>query len=825
MSSNTTSPSPIQRRWICRDFKPDRARGFVFGHNPFLYETTVLYMQLSLSALLTAFFQLLLNPLGESAFISQLLAGIILGPSVFGTDNVFAMTVFPQTSFYISQTFAFFGCMIFMFLVGVKMDFSLIINSGRRAVAIGLCCFFGPLLLNLSIAIVLQRSVQMDPILEKTIVSIAVFQSTSSFHVTACLLADLKLLNSELGRLAVSSSMISGTMSWVWLILAFTVRQSSFGKENNLPWMALSLGCMLFLIIFVLRPIALWMVRTTLKGRPVKDNHINSIFLMVLFCALVGEFIGQHFMLGPMILGLAIPDGPPLGSALVDKLDSYVSSILLPSYFVFSGATIDIHSVQLKSVGIIWLLVISSFLGKVIGAMVPSLCFKTPVVDALTLGLIVSAQGITDILLWQHGMMLRLLDRNSYSIMVISTIIMTGTITPLVKFLYQPSKRYASNRRRTLEHALPETELRVLACIYQQENTPSIIRLLELSNPTQKSPICFYAVHLIQLTGRSSPLLISYKPGKKNASHSTHSDHIINAFQLFERQNPGRVIMNAITAMAPCATMHDDICTLALEKRTCMVIIPFHKQLARHGADEGHSITNPIRSVNHNILRNSPCSVGILVDRGTMSVNASLSSRTMYTIGMIFIEGPDDREALAYAIRMAEHPNVNLTVVRLLDSSKPPRQSNTTSMLLDLDLLDKFKAVVKLNKRKSGYKEKSVKNGVEMINVIRSMESSYDLILVGRRHSNESPLFTGLTDWNEYPELGFIGDMLASADTNCHVSLLVVQQQSYEGQYIPGSPKYVVMHNVVSVHVDIPKDHPAKSRTGTPELSVISKAK
>lgn len=339
--------------------------------------------------------------------------GIFLGPSILGYDNAFVQTVFPRTSFYVNGTFAFFGCMLFMFLVGVRMDLGLVTNSGKRALAIGLCCFFVPFLLNTSVALILQRTVNMEPVLHKSIISIAVFQSSSSFYVTACLLTDLKLLNSELGRIAVSSSMISGMLSWALLIIGFTVRQSSFGNGYTLPFLAISLCFMLLVIVYVLRPVMLSMVRHINSGSGIKERHIFSVFVMVLCCAFLGEFIGQHFMLGPMILGLAVPDGPPLGSALVDKLDSYVSSILLPSYFVFSGASIDLCSIQWKTFGIVWILVFSSFFAKLVATMVPSLLCKMPLVDAFALGLVLSAQGITDILIWQHGMLLFVMNSST----------------------------------------------------------------------------------------------------------------------------------------------------------------------------------------------------------------------------------------------------------------------------------------------------------------------------------------------------------------------------------------------------------------------------
>ena len=123
-------------------------------------------------------------------------------------------------------------------------------------------------------------------------------------------------------------------------------------------------------------------------------------------CALLGEVNGVHFMLEPMILGLAVPDGWPLGSAIADKLDSYVSSILLPSYFVYSCAAIDLALINLKTTGIVAMLVLCSLLGKFMGTMLPSLYYKMPIIDSLCLGLIMSSQGITDMLILQNGILL-----------------------------------------------------------------------------------------------------------------------------------------------------------------------------------------------------------------------------------------------------------------------------------------------------------------------------------------------------------------------------------------------------------------------------------
>lgn len=296
---------------------------------------------------------------------------------------------------------AFFGCMLFMFVVAVKMDVSMVVRTGKKTWFIGVLTFVVPLCGTTVFARFLKARIRLERKVEKSVIPIAFFLSCSSFHVIACIVSDLKLLNSELGRLAVSSSMISGIISWIWETTLVSARQSDMSHEEWwwASWMTMgSLVVMVGLILLVLRPIMVWMIRQTPTGKPIREGYVCCVFLMLLGCALFGECVGQHFLIGPIVLGLAVPDGPPLGSALVEKVESFVSAIMLPLYFVFSGARFRFSFIEPARLLVVELLALSSFLGKIMGAMLPSLFCNMPLLDSFSLGLIMTSQGITDII-------------------------------------------------------------------------------------------------------------------------------------------------------------------------------------------------------------------------------------------------------------------------------------------------------------------------------------------------------------------------------------------------------------------------------------------
>ncbi|CAL0315600.1 unnamed protein product [Lupinus luteus] len=612
--------------------------------------------------------------------------------------------------------------------------------------------------------------------LHSSIVSLAVLFSISSFHVTANHLADLKLLNSELGRIGVSSTIVSGVLSTILITGVFSSSQKRHAERNNSYNMMLLSGIALVIfIVYVLRPIMFWMIRQTPKGKPMKESHILYVLLMLLGNTLMGEVIGEHFVFAPIVMGLAVPDGPPLATALVEKLDAIVSSLFLPLYFLFCGSKFKISLMDAHNFALVQLLAFICFIGKVIGTMLPSLFYKMPLVDALCLGFLVSAHGITELIYLQTSLHLGIIDEESYGNVVVALLWSAGVSTPVVKFLYDPSKGYmAVSRRRNIEHAFPNAELQLMACVHCAENSLSIIDILEMSNPTHESPICLYVLHLVQLKGRTTPLFIDHQPVKKKNSESLYSSQLecmINAFRSYEKQNSGKVVTKLFTSISPYETMHDEICLQIVEKRISMLIVPFHRQWISTQITES---TQPIRVLNRHLLRIAPCSVGILIERGTLNRNSAIAC-CFYSVGVVFIEGPDDREALAYAMRMANGPNVRVTVVRLVE----PHKKSKILINRDYDgkLIHRFKFEY-VHVKRHDYREEIVRDGVDVINVVRSLDGCFDLVLVGRSHADEATqLFSGLAEWNEYPELGYLGDMLVSSHSSFVGSVLVVQQQ------------------------------------------------
>lgn len=364
-----------------------------------------------------------------------------------------------------------------------------------------------------------------------------------------------------------------------------------------------------------------------------------------------------------------------------------------------------------------------------------------------------------------------------YAILIISVVLVTGVISPIIKVLYDPSKRYVAYKRRTILHLRKNEELRVLTCVHGQENIRPIMTLLQVSGPSRESPVNLIVLHLVKLLGRASSLLIPHREREKPSLNPTLSERIFNSFKKLEQQSHGRLTLHCYKGISPYATMHNDVCSLALEKRTILIIIPFHKHWV---PGERIETSYAFRHLNKNVLDKAPCSVGILIDRGSKKAGRYvIADPSSYQIVVLFLGGADDREALAYARRMTLHPNVMLTLVRFTAASSSNISFGGTerSKMLDGDILSDFKLNT-LQCERVWYREEEVANGTDVVAITRSvLENDYDLVMVGRRHGESSIMFQ-LGKWSQLGELGAIGEIVASSDFKCRASALVVQQQT-----------------------------------------------
>lgn len=297
------------------------------------------------------------------------------------------------------DTIATFGLMYVIFVIGVKMDPALVIRSGRKSFVLGLSGLVLPFAITIPACMHAVSSLIQDAGNKFAVTfALSTALSISSFAVLVPILSELHLLNSELGRIAMSASMTNDLIGWAIMMIYVVVDAGSVSAAAPVSAFFSVAGLLVF-IIFVVRPIAIWVVDHTPPGKPVDEVYIFVFLLIVLVVGFYSDIIGTNSFYGALMLGLVIPDGPPLGAALVEKIESIVEAVLLPLYYTLTGMNTDFSTLGDVGGGLgkLQLVVFFSCLAKLVGILLPSLYFRIPFQDALSLSLFMTAKGIVEV--------------------------------------------------------------------------------------------------------------------------------------------------------------------------------------------------------------------------------------------------------------------------------------------------------------------------------------------------------------------------------------------------------------------------------------------
>ncbi|XP_022756530.1 cation/H(+) antiporter 4-like [Durio zibethinus] len=730
-----------------------------------------LHLQMVVTFLLTQTIHSMLKHLGLPMFISQVLAGIILGPMVI--KDPYSLIIMSEDSIVVLGTVASFGYVFFLFLSGVKMDVSMIYKSGRKAVCIGFLTVVVPLIVCLITVKALHTEGEL---FTNKSFFLAVTYSGTSFPVIHCLLSELKILNSEIGRLGLSAALIGDIVSLVLMNISQWVRIGlEKGIEVVLPHSGLAIGFVL-VVVFVLRPVMKWMAKNTPEGGRLNDIFLYAVIWAFMMSPKLTEVFRIFLLFGPFILGLAVPDGPPMGSALVEMLDPVISGLFLPLFATTCGMRIDLSYLKKsnpfakhQAIAAVVTLIVKFW----VSLLLPLLC-NMSTRDSLALAFIMITKGIVEMGSYSFLNDTRAISEDLFAFMSIIIILVASVVPILVKRFYDPSRKYVCYQKRSIMHSKLNEELRMIGCIHIPGNVNSIINMLNASCPTRESPVALDVLHLVKLSGRATPVFIAHQKQNKILSNESYSENIVLSFNQFERDNWEAISVNVFTAVSPPNLMYEDICNLAMNRLTAIIILPFHRRWYIDGTIESEDQT--IRSLNCDILEMAPCSVGILVEgrrhlkRSNSRDKLSSDNSSSYNVAVIFLGGKDDREALSLAKRMSQDKRVNLTVIHL-------KAANCVGTILAERILDD--AMLRYIKESVyiTYIQKQVNDGPETSTFLRSIVDDYQLIIVGRRYNHEDPQTFGLQEWSEFQEIGIIGDLLSSADFGGNYSVLIVQHQ------------------------------------------------
>lgn len=415
--------------------------------------------------------------------IGEIIAGIMLGPSLFGlVAPDLAAALFPAEAVPFLNVLSQVGLIFFMFLIGLELNPKYLSGQLEVAILISHVSILVPFSLGTLLAVVLY------PLVSNASVSFTAFalflgaaMSITAFPVLARIITENNLQRTRLGTLALTCAAVDDVTAWCVLALAIAVARTGTitGAFPTILYSLLYIGLMMTVGRWFLQRLATYYERA---GR-LSQTVLAWIYMGVVASALITELIGIHLIFGAFLLGAAMPKNAGLVRELAQKTEDFVLVFLLPVFFAYSGLRTEIGLLNRPE---LWLLcalvVLVAIVGKYFGTYIAARVSGIENREASALGWLMNTRGLTELIVLNIGLSLGVISPLLFTMLVIMALVTTFMTSPLLEWTY-PKKLIKLDM---VESSEEETDLDTAASTYRI--------LVPVANPSTQKGLMQLAV-------------------------------------------------------------------------------------------------------------------------------------------------------------------------------------------------------------------------------------------------------------------------------------------------------------------------------------------
>ncbi|MBU8895622.1 cation/H(+) antiporter [Corallococcus sp. H22C18031201] len=573
--------------------------------------------------------------LGQPLVIAEVVAGIVLGPSLLGWVSPDAMNwLFPTDSLPVLKMLSQVGLVLFMFLIGLELDPKLLKGRGHASVAISHSSIIVPFALGAGAAALWLYKDWSSPTVpfSSFLLFTGVAMSITAFPVLARILTERGLMQSKVGTIAIACAAVDDVTAWC--LLAFVV---SLVRASDLTHAALTTVFALLYIAFMLmlvRPFLARLGARVASREGLTQNIVAGTLLLLLGSAFVTELIGIHALFGAFLFGAVIPKEGGLAAALLEKLEDVAVVLLLPVFFAFSGlrtqvGLLDSTEAWVTCGAIIVLACLGKFGGSAVAARLTGLRWR----EAGAVGILMNTRGLMELIVLNLGLDLGVISPTLFTMMVLMALVTTFITTPLLRWMYSPEE-LARDRVSLAPPAATEAPgFTVLMCVSHEQVGAGMAALAKALASPQDG---LYALHLLS---PERPLRTRQEPAGDGA-----------LAPLLGRAQALGLSVRPLSFVSTEPAV--DICRTAEAKHADLLLLGMHKPLFSQTVLGGTV---------HEVMQGATGTVAVLVDRGLSEVKRVL---------VPFAGGRHDKAALGLARRLMRHSGAEVTVLHVTSAER-----------------------------------------------------------------------------------------------------------------------------------------------------------
>lgn len=382
--------------------------------------------------------------LKQPSVIGEMIAGIVLGPSLVGLYFPdFSAFMFPKESLPNLQFLSQIGLILFMYIVGMELDLSVLRKKAHDAVVISHASIIFPFALGIGLSYFIYKEFAPEGVLFSSFaLFIAIAMSITAFPVLARIVQERNLHKTKIGTIVITCAAADDITAWC--ILAAVIAIVKAGSFSGSVFVILMAVLYVFLMIKLVKPF-LTRIAESQKGKGFINKALVAVFFLVLIISSYAtEVIGIHALFGAFMAGAIMPENVKFRNLFIEKVEDVALVLLLPLFFVFTGLRTQIgllNDPYLWKIG--GLIVLTAVIGKFVGSALTAKFLRISWKDSLTIGALMNTRGLTELIVLNIGYDLGVMGPELFAMMVIMalfTTFMTGPSLDFINYLFKGKK-------------------------------------------------------------------------------------------------------------------------------------------------------------------------------------------------------------------------------------------------------------------------------------------------------------------------------------------------------------------------------------------------
>ncbi|KAL6844640.1 hypothetical protein ACP4OV_025299 [Aristida adscensionis] len=776
-------------------------------------------IQAALAIVLGKFIHLSLRHRHVPSAISQLLAGIIVGSLGLHGVIVHVDVENAEDTYgrYVSEVRIFY-----MFYVGLAADLAALRNDVRRCTALTYATVAACLLLAAVVSGGVYGSMMHTPVRSpELLASVLMLTLADTSSVDVWRMADeMGLAATAGGRLLVATATATNIICVVGEGVFSCMKMAADRTPGSTGSRRVGMGFLALLkagaVAALLRPAVALMNRRNAGRHRVGNWELVALLAAVSFVGNSPWLAGFDGMPVSLLLGLAFPREGPAARAVAEALAYPLHALAMPFYFAAMGMRLNFSTISGAILVPATLLTLLGLIGKCVGAMVAARFLEMPLSDALRFGVLLNIKGHVNMINMSFARSEGIWAEQALMAMVVGSMISTIIAGPVFAALFRKERAaYACSRQALEDMASPEEELRMLAWVHGARGAPGMLSLVELLASKPGSQPAVHVLHFRAAARCRAGRWLYHRRAqdgehKRMDSRDDAATQVNCAVDVFASAT-GLAVRQVDAGDRGAATNAKAVRRWTEDVRAGLLLVPYHKE--QHYDGRMLCRREDRRELNLEVLARAPCTAAVLADRPFRRGGASFQLPSKIStsneaagshgdaagsthVAAVFLGGPDDREAVALACRLAKNESVRLTVVRFVQHGRGGTAGGEVSVVVhdgaaaaagageeaadpDEECMAAFHRGY-VAKERAAYAERAVAAPMDVAAALRGMAGAYALVVAGRGGRQPAELVVGLeaTTAPECAELGPVGEVLASEPSLEMGSVLVVQQKA-----------------------------------------------